>query len=104
MHKKHLYKSVVLFNVTDKFIENEFELNNRPYLLIDSETNEQIKIHPNAVKEDYLKNLNSFKQEIKLTCAKYKIDYFDAIVGTDFNQVLLPFYLCFGPSRCCLKS
>lgn len=92
-HLKYNKHDIVLFNVTDKYIENEFELNNRPYLLIDSETNEQIKIHPNAVKEDYLNNLNEFKLEIKLTSAKYKIDYFDAIVGTDFNQVLLPFYL-----------
>lgn len=92
-HLKYNKHDVVLFHVTDKKIEDEFNLPNRPYLLIDAETGEQIKIHANAVKDNYVANLIQFKNNLKLKCSQYNMDYIEAPVGTDFNTLLQQFFV-----------
>lgn len=92
-HLKYNKHDVVIFHVTDNKLEDEFELPLRPIILIDNETKEQLKIHPNAVKETYLKQLNNFKQAIKTKCTQYKMDYFEAKVEADFTTILQQFYI-----------
>jgi uncharacterized protein (DUF58 family) len=92
-HLKHNKHEVVLFHVTDKAKELDFEFENRPYNFIDLETGEQIKLHPNQVKENYLKSITDFKTNLKLHCAQYKIDFVEADINLGFKQVLLPYLL-----------
>lgn len=90
-HFKYNKHDVVLFHVEDKKTEVDFEFNNRPYLFVDSETGERIKLFPSQVKEQYINALNEFKHRMKLKCAQYKIDLIEAEVGSDFSQILMPF-------------
>jgi uncharacterized protein (DUF58 family) len=90
-HLKYNKHEVVLFHVLDNKTEHEFDFVNRPYLFIDSETGEQMKLFPAQVKQQYLTALNNHQQQLKLKCAQYKIDFIEANVGNDFSQVLLPF-------------
>ncbi len=90
-HLKHKKHEVIIFHVHDKEKELDFEFDNRPYKFVDLETNETIKLQPNQVKEFYIDKMKSIKQEIKLKCAQYKIDFVEADVNQTFNQVLLPF-------------
>jgi len=90
-HLKYNKHEVVLFHVLDNKTENEFDFVNRPYLFVDSETGEQMKLFPAQVKQQYLAALNEHQQQLKLKCAQYKIEFIEANVGNDFSQVLLPF-------------
>ncbi|MFN4084092.1 MAG: DUF58 domain-containing protein [Bacteroidia bacterium] len=92
-HLKYNKHDVVLFHVMDKQLEDDFDLPNRPLLLVDSETGNKIKIHTNAVKEQYLFNMRAFKKSLKLKCAQYKIDYIEAVVGNNFDSILYKFYV-----------
>lgn len=90
-HLKYNKHEVILFHVEDKKTEVSFDFTNRPYLYIDSETGEKIKLFPNQIKEHYLKAVEAYKHTLKLKCAQYKIDLVEAEVSTDFSQILLPF-------------
>jgi uncharacterized protein (DUF58 family) len=90
-HLKFNKHEVILFHVTDKRTEVEFDFQNRPYVFIDSETGERIKLFPSQVKEEYQSRLQQFNQELKLKCAQFKIDLFEATVSNDFSQILTAF-------------
>jgi uncharacterized protein (DUF58 family) len=90
-HFKYNKHDVILFHVEDKKTEVDFDFANRPYLFIDSETGERLKLFPAQVKEHYLKAAHDYKHELKLKCAQYKIELVEAAIGTDFSQILMPF-------------
>ncbi len=43
--------------------------------------------------EMYYQNYNAYKEAIQIKCMQYKIDYHQAIIGSDFNQVLQTFIM-----------
>jgi len=90
-HLKHNKHEVILFHVTDKQKEQDFEFENRPYRFIDMETGEEVKLHPNEIKESYLKEMSDYKQELMLRCGQYKIDFVEADINLGFDQVLMPY-------------
>jgi hypothetical protein len=82
---------VVLFHVEDRKTEVEFEFSNRPYLFVDSETGEKLKLFPSQVKQQYQHALTEYRHNLRIKCAQYKIELVEAEVGDDFSQVLMPF-------------
>ncbi|PCH94402.1 MAG: DUF58 domain-containing protein [Bacteroidetes bacterium] len=92
-HLRHNNHEIVLFHIVDKSKELDFEFENRPYRFVDSETGEEIKVHPNEIKESYLKSIGDYYNELKVRCGQYKIDFVDADINQGFRQVLLPYLL-----------
>lgn len=90
-HLKYAKHEVVLFHVTDKKSELEFEFENRPYVFIDLETNEKIKLRASEVREHYTTQAREYKKDLKLKCGQYKIDFVEADIAEDFMQVLVPY-------------
>ncbi len=87
-HLKHNLHEVLLFHVTDKSTESDFNFEDRPYEFIDLETNERVKLNPAQVKVDYQKTLQQFYQELKLRCGQYKIDFIEADIKDGFEPIL----------------
>jgi len=87
--KKH---EVIVFHIVDGQTELNFDFDNRPYKFVDPETEQEIKLYPDDVRESYLQNMNNYLKELKLKCHQYNIDYVQADVRKDFNQILLPFF------------
>lgn len=87
-HLKYKKHDVVLFHVTDKKQELDFEFENRPHHFIDIETKQEIKLNPNQVKEMYLKKISEYTEAIKLKCGQYKIDFVEADINEGFNHIL----------------
>lgn len=87
-HLKHNKHEVLLFHVVDKSKELDFEFENRPYMFIDVETGERVKVQPHEVKDIYIKKLSEFKQQLHLKCLQYKIDLVEADIAQGFNNVL----------------
>ncbi|WP_421944461.1 DUF58 domain-containing protein [Pedobacter sp.] len=87
-HLKFNKHEIVVFNVVDKSKEVNFEFENRPYQFIDMETGDTIKVHANQVKENYTNAVASYRQQIALKCAQYKIDLIDADINEGFYPIL----------------
>jgi uncharacterized protein (DUF58 family) len=87
-HLKHNKHEVVLFHVTDKSLEQDFEFKNRPYLFIDMETGEKVKLQANQVKENYVGQMKAFKDALRLKCLQYKIDFVEADINQGFRPIL----------------
>jgi len=92
-HLRHNKHEVVLFHVVDKRREEEFRFDNRPYLFVDVETGEQVKVHSSEVKEQYVTSMSAYKHELKVRCAQYRIDFVEADIHDGYRQVLLPYLL-----------
>lgn len=87
-HLKFNKHEVVIFNVTDKSKEVEFNFENRPYQFIDMETGAVLKTHTSKVKDAYLAKMQEYRQIIQLKCIQYKIDMIDADIAKGFNPIL----------------
>ena len=92
-HLRHNKHEVILFHVTDKSKEGDFDFENRPLKFIDLETGEEVKLHPNEIKEQYRKSMTEFKNRIKLKCGQYHVDFVEANINESFREVLLPYLL-----------
>lgn len=87
-HLRHAKHEVILFHTVDKALEIDFEFENRPYLFIDMETGEQLRLQPNQVKENYVKQVAAFKDELRLKCMQYKVDFVEADINQGFRPIL----------------
>lgn len=87
-HLKHNKHEVVLFHVTDKRFEIDFEFEDRPYLFIDLETGDELKLQAGLVKQTYKEKSALLLKDLKMKCLQYKIDFVEADIKDGFHQVL----------------
>ncbi|MDD5569912.1 MAG: DUF58 domain-containing protein [Bacteroidales bacterium] len=92
-HLKHNKHEVILFHVTDKKREIDFNFENRPYKFIDMETGEEVKTYPSEIKETYIKSITDYKNLIKLKCNQYRIDFVEIDINKGFRDVLITYLL-----------
>ena len=86
LHLKHNKHEVILFHVADQSKEIDFEYENRPYLFIDMETGEKVKLQSNELKGHYVRKMQSMQELIKQKTLQYKID----LVQADIRQGFIP--------------
>ncbi len=87
-HLKHNKHEVILFHVTDKSKELDFDFENRPYIFIDMESGERLRLQPKQVKQHYVEQVDNFMQQLKFKCLQYKIDFVEADISRGFRTVL----------------
>ena len=87
-HLKYNKHEVVIFNVHDKQKEIDFNFDNRPHHFIDMESGEEVKVHPNKIRESYHTSLAQYRKELELKCAQYHIDMVDANIHDGYNNIL----------------
>jgi uncharacterized protein (DUF58 family) len=92
-HLRYNKHEVILFHVTDKKKELDFDFENRPYQFIDLETGESVKVHSNQIRETYVQAVSRFKKELMLRCAQYRIDFVEADINLGYKQVLMPYLI-----------
>lgn len=90
-HLKYNKHEVVLFHVVDKRHELDFDFDNRPYIFVDIETGEKVRLQANQVKDYYVEQVQKYKQQIKMKCLQYNIDFVEADINEGFKQVLMPY-------------
>jgi|SRR6185312_13902067 len=90
-HLRHNKHEVILFHVTDKDTEEEFQFENRPYRFIDMESGEEVKVNPSEVREMYVSSMNTYRTDLLLRCRQYHIDFVEADIKQGFRQVLMPY-------------
>ncbi len=90
-HLRYNKHEVVIFQVSDKSLEQELAYTNRPMKFVDMETGQTLKLNPNEVRTEYQKRQESFLSQLRLKCGQYRVDLAEADVNDDFRTVLIPF-------------
>ncbi len=90
-HLKHNKHEVVLFHVLDHDKELDFAFDNRPYMFIDMETDEKIKLRPHEVKKAYVEHMAGFYERLKMKCLQYHIDFITADQQLGYAPILQSF-------------
>lgn len=92
-HLKHNKHEVILFHIIDKKSEIDFDMENRPYAMVDMETGEKIKLHPHQVKEHYQKETQAYFKSIEQKCANYAIDFMQCDIEKPFDEMLVKYLI-----------
>lgn len=87
-HLKFAKHEVLMFHVVDKKSEIDFDFENRPYLFIDLESGEEIRLQSHMVKEHYVEKVKTYKDMLRMKCLQYKIDFIEADINEGFNPIL----------------
>ena len=87
-HLKYNKHEVILFHVVDKKYEIDFDFENRPHEFIDMETGERVKLQSNQVREFYNAKVSSFKEELKMKCLQYRIDFIETDIRKGYVPIL----------------
>jgi uncharacterized protein (DUF58 family) len=90
-HFKHYKHEVILFHVVDLKLEEQLDLDDRPYRFIDMETKESIRLNPIEVREKYQESFYKLRHELEIRCGRYNIDYVQADINQGFEGILLPY-------------
>lgn len=92
-HLKHNKHEVIVFHVVQKKTEIDFELENRPYYLVDMETGAKMKVQPGELKSTYHQTVSAYFEELKIRMINNKIDYIQVDIDKGYDQVLLGYLL-----------
>lgn len=90
-HLRYNKHEVLLFHVTDRKQEREFQYNNKPHRFIDLETGQTVKLNPWEIKSSYVQSVNDYFNELKVKCGQYMIDLAEADINEDFKHVLFTY-------------
>ncbi|MFM6947258.1 MAG: DUF58 domain-containing protein [Flavobacteriales bacterium] len=93
LHLKHNKHEVILFHVYDEALEQNFELEDRPYQLVDMETGETLHLRPAEIREKYQQALGAHFKDLELRCINNGIDLVKAPIDKGYDQVLLQYLL-----------
>ena len=87
-HLKHAKHEVILFHTVDKALEEDFAFENRPYLFVDLETGEQVRLQGNQAKDRYVSKMRALKNDLREKCLQYRIDLVEVDIQEGFRPVL----------------
>lgn len=87
-HLKYKKHEVVIFNITSRQQEVDFNFDNRPHHFVDMETGEEVRVHPNKIRDSYIASLKEYRHQLELKCAQYHIDLVDADIAQGYNGIL----------------
>lgn len=92
-HLKHNKHEVLLFHITEKNTEFDFEFADRPHQFIDLETREKLKITPSRIREQYVRHVHEYIRELKIKCGQFKIDFIEADIHQPVDKVLVSYLI-----------
>lgn len=87
-HLKYNKHEVIVFQVTDKSTEVDFNFENRPLKFIDMESGTEVKLHPQEIKRLYIDKMAENIAALKLKCTQFHIDFVEADISEGFYHVL----------------
>ncbi|RNI30480.1 DUF58 domain-containing protein [Rufibacter latericius] len=87
-HLRHQQHEVLLFHITHAETEEEFHFPDKPYTFQGLENGEKIKVQPSEIREEYVKAMRQFKNELKLRCGQYRIDLVTVDLREPLDKVL----------------
>lgn len=92
-HLRHCKHEVILFHTYMRKKEIDFDFGSKPMLFVDLETDKRVKLHPQAIAEQYREEMERTTAAIKQHAIQYKVDYVPVDVAMGFDQILQPYLL-----------
>ena len=92
-HLKFNKHEVILFHVYDGALEQDLDFENRPYRFVDLETGDMLKLNPVEVQQRYRQLMAERKEAVLKHCYQYQIDYVEADINKDYNQILTSYLI-----------
>ncbi|MBO7277127.1 MAG: DUF58 domain-containing protein [Bacteroidales bacterium] len=92
-HLKHNKHEVILFHVYDNKHEVDFDYKLGYYRFVDVENGKELKVNPDEIRKQYIDITKNRLDTIKTECNKLKIDFVQADINKDFDQILFPFLI-----------
>jgi uncharacterized protein (DUF58 family) len=86
-HLKHKKHEILMFHITDKKTELDFDFEDRPYEFYDLEDGTKLKVTPSEIKSSYQNTMKEYYSELRLKCGQLKIDFIEADVNDDFDTI-----------------
>jgi len=90
-HLRFRRHDVVVFHVLDKSSELDFNLENRPLTLVDSESGRSIRVEPSAMREAYRARAEAFSKQMKIRCGAAGVDWVEVDTRGGYRPVLVEF-------------
>ncbi|RYU90765.1 DUF58 domain-containing protein [Mucilaginibacter terrigena] len=87
-HLKFKKHEVIIFNVTSRQKELDFDFDNRPHHFVDIETGTEVRVHPNKIRGSYQSALRDYRHQLQLKCAQHHIQLVDADIEQGYNGIL----------------
>lgn len=87
-HLRHEKHEIMVFHLLDRRTEEQFDFPNRPMILKDLETGEQIEVQPNQIRHQYQEMMRGFKARFKQRCYEYSIDFIEVDIQRPYDKVL----------------
>lgn len=92
-HLRHNKHEVIIFHTFDRTHELNLEYGSRPYLFIDLESGERLRMQPNQIEAEYSAKMNQMQQELQQRAIQYRIEYLPVDINMGFHQIITPFLL-----------
>lgn len=92
-HLKYNKHEVIVFHVIDRSKELDFDFDASLHRFVDLETSEELKVNPIELKAEYVRQMTSFEQQLKIRCGQYKIDFIPVDCTKGFESVLLSYLI-----------
>ena len=90
-HLKYNKHEVILFHLTDRATELDFDFENSPKRFLDVETGQHVDLYPDTVRNSYRQALEAYLTSLKLICGRYGIKYVGVDIADPFARVLNAF-------------
>jgi len=92
-HLKHHHHEVVVFHLYSRHFEEEFSLENRPYVLVDMESGEELRMLPNEFKNQYKDRYKKGLNDLKIKCGDLAVDFVPLAIEDGYHDVLIRYLL-----------
>lgn len=90
-HLKYNKHEVILFHLTDRTTEIDFDFENSPKRFLDVETGQHVDLYPETVRTAYRQALDAYLTSLKLVCGRYGIKYVGVDIAEPFTRVMNAF-------------
>lgn len=88
-HLRFQKHDVAIFQLLDR-AELDFQFD-RPVRFVDLESSMSVVTEPAAIRDEYLRQLNSFLEQLRGGCNEFGVDYRQVVTDQDYERVLADF-------------
>ena len=92
-HLRYNKHEVVVFHINHDGLENQFNLRNKYYNVVDMETGEKMKLHPREIKEVYQRKRNEQLEQLNQLLIQHQVDLINVDIDRGFDEVLIQYLI-----------
>lgn len=92
-HLRHQKHEILIFFLLDKKTEEDFVFPDRPTVLKDLESGEELTVQPGQIRKVYQEAVHRFKDKIRRRCRDLSVDLVEVDIQTSYDKVLTDYLI-----------